>query len=35
MAAAGAGTIGLTESGGDPTAWDALVRTLKEHRTRD
>ncbi|MFJ7201746.1 MULTISPECIES: DUF397 domain-containing protein [unclassified Streptomyces] len=43
VAAAGAGTIGLTESGDPtgatlrttPTAWAALVRTLKEDRTRD
>ncbi|MFH8518362.1 DUF397 domain-containing protein [Streptomyces gelaticus] len=43
VAAAGAGTVGVTESG-DPTgailrttpaAWAALVRTLKEDCTRD
>ncbi|MEU9462742.1 DUF397 domain-containing protein [Streptomyces sp. NPDC048312] len=43
VAANGPGTVGLTESGDPtgailrttPTAWAALVRTIKESRTRD
>ncbi|MFG3528582.1 DUF397 domain-containing protein [Streptomyces sp. NPDC047917] len=43
VAAAGPGTVELTESGDPtgailrtaPTAWAALVRTIKESRTRD
>ncbi|MEE1768006.1 DUF397 domain-containing protein [Streptomyces sp. JV185] len=43
VAALATGTVGLTESGDPagatlrttPTAWAALVRTLKEDRTRD
>ncbi|WP_329590571.1 DUF397 domain-containing protein [Streptomyces sp. NBC_01362] len=42
-AAAGPGAVGLTESGDPtgailrttPTAWAALLRTIKESRTRD